>query len=665
MKNFFGTVALVLFAGCLDFDQGQKACVEAGNCLGTLTPVTITSSSPANQATNVAASSLLAITFSREMDTGSVKVVIAPAVALNGLMWEADNLSFTVQSTSALAYSTQYSVTVTGRSKDGVALGDDAAFTFTTEKEPDKVPPTLSATSPQSGTPNVPVDFKVVLTFSEAMAQSTVSLTSQPPFLFGTPSWSGDGQTATFDMPLDTFAPKTDYVVQIDGKDLAGNALTGIKTLTFKTATPPDTTPPQVVGTSPAQGAIGISVTTSPSVSFSEPMNASTVSTSFTVSPAIPGGCSILPDANGMLFTCNHGQALAASTTYTVTIGTGAKDGAGNALAAAFTFSFTTGIVPDTTPPTINSTVPLTNAAGTTQSPTITVNFSEPMDQGLTQAAFSIAQPAGWPFANGTFSWDAGTQLNYSFPPGYKLSYGQNVVWQVGTGAKDLAGNALASLQSFSFKVRQQKSVDLYADSTGSFNDGWWDQIAVYSANNTTELRVGDDYATNTTPNAREVRALVSFNLAAPNLPATALEVLSATLTMRQTGTAGSPYSGYRGVNVFGIDPTVAFGYTAFSTPALCFGFSCGLTVQCVGKTLTTGSIAGDYSAVVDGFARAGFTNAAKRVSFRLQRVDITPMIVGCPTVGTNGDTVKDYAAFAASESSVGRPKLTVVYTDP
>ena len=290
MKTFRVVAALAVLSGCLDFAKAREECVASGNCLGTLAPVTVVSTDPANQGTQIPVGTILGATFSRAMDPGSVKVVIAPAVGLGSLLWEDDDKRFTVMFTSALAYSTQYSVTLTGRSQDGVALGEDAKFSFTTDEEPDKVAPTLTATSPQSGTQNVPVDFKLVLTFSEGMDPSSVVLTSQPPYLFGTPGWSGDGRTATFDMPGGNLMAMTDYVVQIDGRDLALNALTGIKTVTFKTAVPPDNTAPVGVGTSPAQGATGVSVTTTPSVTFSETMNAATVSTSFMVTPAVPGG---------------------------------------------------------------------------------------------------------------------------------------------------------------------------------------------------------------------------------------------------------------------------------------------------------------------------------------------------------------------------------------
>ena len=55
---------------------------------------------------------------------------------------------------------------------------------------------------------------------------------------------------------------------------------------------------------------------------------------------------------------------LIPSTTYSATIATGVRDVAGNALATSKTWSFTTGTVADTIPPTVISTVPAAGAAG-------------------------------------------------------------------------------------------------------------------------------------------------------------------------------------------------------------------------------------------------------------------------------------------------------------
>jgi hypothetical protein len=115
-----------------------------------------------------------------------------------------------------------------------------------------------------------------------------------------------------------------------------------------------DTTPPTVIGTTPADGATGVSVSASMTATFSEAMDPSTITTG-TLELRGPGG-SLVPstvayDAPSATATLTSSSALAASTGYTVRVaggasGTVARDLAGNALAADFTWTFTTGTGP-------------------------------------------------------------------------------------------------------------------------------------------------------------------------------------------------------------------------------------------------------------------------------------------------------------------------------
>jgi len=103
---------------------------------------------------------------------------------------------------------------------------------------------------------------------------------------------------------------------------------------------PPDTTSPTVSSTIPANGATGVAhPTTTVTINFSENINCSTVTTT-TVT--------ITPSATWTLTSCSgnkvvfNGTTTAANTLYTVNVGTGVKDLAGN-VAVASVFSFTTG----------------------------------------------------------------------------------------------------------------------------------------------------------------------------------------------------------------------------------------------------------------------------------------------------------------------------------
>ena len=103
-----------------------------------------------------------------------------------------------------------------------------------------------------------------------------------------------------------------------------------------------DTVAPTVSSTNPGNGAVGVAVI---SATFSEPMNASTITTaSFTVvglgASAVPGTVAYNASADVATFTPNN--ALSLNSGFTATITTGAKDAAGNPLATNHAWSFTT-----------------------------------------------------------------------------------------------------------------------------------------------------------------------------------------------------------------------------------------------------------------------------------------------------------------------------------
>lgn len=100
-----------------------------------------------------------------------------------------------------------------------------------------------------------------------------------------------------------------------------------------------DTTKPTVSQTSPANGVTGVAVNSAISVTFSEAIDPSTVTTSTFQVAGVTGPVSV----NGTTATFTPSSNLGYNTPYTVTLTTGVKDTAGNTMAANYTWSFTTG----------------------------------------------------------------------------------------------------------------------------------------------------------------------------------------------------------------------------------------------------------------------------------------------------------------------------------
>src|SRR5437016_3623460 len=96
---------------------------------------------------------------------------------------------------------------------------------------------------------------------------------------------------------------------------------------------------------------------------------------------------------SGVTATFTPAANLAPLTTYTATISTGAKDLAGNALASDMSWSFTTGVIPDTTAPTVSATVPANATTGVGITAQLATTFSEPMDAStINSSTFTLKQ---------------------------------------------------------------------------------------------------------------------------------------------------------------------------------------------------------------------------------------------------------------------------------
>jgi hypothetical protein len=174
----------------------------------------------------------------------------------------------------------------------------------------------------------------------------TLKKTAGGAAVAGTVTYNSATNTATF-TPTAALANNTGYTATITtaAKDLAGNQLAANKVWAFTTIA--DTTPPTVTGTTPANGATGISVSApNITVTFSEAMdqttiNATTINVKVT-SSSTPVTGTVSYNTTTHVATFTPSANLTANTNYTVTVTTGAKDVAGNPLPGTVTFTFTT-----------------------------------------------------------------------------------------------------------------------------------------------------------------------------------------------------------------------------------------------------------------------------------------------------------------------------------
>ena len=317
---------------------------------------------------------------------------------------------------------------------------------------------TVSSTAPANGASVVPTGNKLAVTFSEPMDPATITdatftLKNGTTAVTGTVSYSG--VTAVF-TPSTSLAASTTYSAAITTgvRAVTGHVLAADYLWSFTTGVAPDTTSPVVSSSVPANGATGVRTGNKLAVTFSEPMDPATITAAtFTLkngASAVSGTVSY----SGLTAVFAPAAPLAAGTVYSATIGTGAKDLGGNALAVNFVWSFTTGALADSTKPTVISTLPAPLATGVSLGSKLAASFSEGMDPlTISTGTFAVQETVSGKNLPGTVVYSSGSFVA-TFTPlaGLAPSMKYSATVKGGSaGVSDLAGNSMALDKVWSF----------------------------------------------------------------------------------------------------------------------------------------------------------------------------------------------------------------------
>jgi len=445
------------------------------------TPPTVVSTSPANGATGVAISSAVSATFSEAMNASTITTSSFTVGGVSGsVSYNSSTYTATFTPSANLSYSTTYTANLSAAITDaaGNPLAAAYSWSFTTTSAPVGV--TVSIDAPATAAPdsdftanvnisavtnfdacNYDVSFNASVLRLDSVTSGLIGSTAVPveitnqispgtyrvvqnvPGLTGV---SGSGYLAVLHF----------HVIGSAGSSSAISLSNGMLSNTSAEEIPAtwvgdtvnvvgaDTTPPTVVSTSPANGATGVAISTAVSATFSEAMNASTITTgSFTV-----GGVSGNVSYNSGTYTATFTPSanLSYGTTYTANLSTAITDAAGNPLAAAYSWSFTT-VAGDTTPPTVISVSPANGATDVALDTTVTATFSEAMNAStITTSSFTVGG------VSGSVSYNSGT-YTATFTPSAELAGDTTYTANLSTAITDAAGNPLAAY-SWSFTTR-------------------------------------------------------------------------------------------------------------------------------------------------------------------------------------------------------------------
>ena len=237
--------AALLVAGC------------GGSVSGSGTPPpptapTVTSVTPASAATGVAIMPAITATFSHAMTASTISastftVSASGGAAVSGTVTYATAGPVATFTPGAnLAYSTQYTATITTGAQDstGTALAANYVWTFTTAAAP-PVPPTVTVTVPANGATTVSDTHVLTASFSVAMnpatlTPSTFTVSSAGGPVSGAVTYSADNSMAVF-TPSAALSYNTAYTATITTGATAADtaALAADYVWTFTTAAAP------------------------------------------------------------------------------------------------------------------------------------------------------------------------------------------------------------------------------------------------------------------------------------------------------------------------------------------------------------------------------------------------------------------------------------------
>jgi hypothetical protein len=375
----------------------------------------------------------IAVSFNVPMNRSSVEASFSSSPDFSKtLSWSGDDRTLSVSPNGVLAENATYSVTVRvgALSRAGAPLGNDFSWQFRTFLIPFVV--SYGPTGQDE-----PLNATITISFGVSMNASSVeaALSFRPGFDWA-PSWSADDRTLSV-TPAGELSENTSYSVTLLGGSLAmtGARMPADHCWTFRTLLLP-----RVIGFAPTGNNVSLTGA-QVVVRFNKPMDRPSVELAIHIEPYANLTRVSWNDDIEVVFNATFYKPV---TEYRFSIGTGARDGTGIRLAAAQSFTFTTGEDKggSSLAPRIASYSP--KGTGTSLKPVITVSFDREMDTGSVLSAISFhpgVSIAGWGRFNTTYNFSLASEL---LP---------NVTYTVlvDVSARSLAGLFLAFPFSWSF----------------------------------------------------------------------------------------------------------------------------------------------------------------------------------------------------------------------
>lgn len=197
-----------------------------------------------------------------------------------------------------------------------------------------------------------------------------------------------------------------------------------------------DTTAPTVVSVTPADAATAVLRSTVVTIVFSEDVDASTVTAASVQLSSTAGAVATTLSTSGSTVTMTPTANLEWEATYTVTVTTAITDGAGNALAAGSTTSFTV----KGQGPSLAGISPINGTIDHSVDTDVVVTFNDAVDAStITAATVNLSGPSG--LVAGSLVVSGGGTI-VTFDPAAALQFDTLYTVFIGRNIQDLEGDA-------------------------------------------------------------------------------------------------------------------------------------------------------------------------------------------------------------------------------
>ena len=431
-----------------------------------VTPLTITSVTPANGATGVGQNAVVSVTFSHSVNPATITVDTLGLY--NGDTYINVSPSMSADNrTASFTTTLPPSSTITVVSYPGItdlsgnALTTNLDSQFTTAATPPSSGPSIVTMLPGNGATGIPTSAVITLFANAPLNQSTISgglhIVQNGVSLSGTTNVTGGGTSIEF-VPSAALTYGALIEIHLDSTitDQNGNPLTAFYG-SFTVAGNPATTAPVEVAVSPMYGAQGIPLNASVFFQFSQTLKASTVNSSTAYltdqnGNIVPSTTTLLPSGNTIQIKPSSVLTAGTSSTstyYSAYVTTGVQNTNGDTLASQASTYFYTGSATDTTAPTVLGVAPTNNQQNVGLNGLVEVTFSKPINP-VTVTSTSVSLSYGsTPTQIPTSIMFDSTNTYVTFTPVEPLPASTSIKVTI-TGVQDVAGNPVAT-QSTAF----------------------------------------------------------------------------------------------------------------------------------------------------------------------------------------------------------------------